>query len=517
MKGAVFDLADLPRPLIRYGVGLWRRRWAALAVAWGLALIGWFGVWLLPDKYESRAQVFVQTDTILQPVMTGVTAQPNYERRVEVMRQQLLTRPNVEEVVYRSGLDKTIKARSDIERRVKMEKLIDWVAGQIRIDSPQEMYFTIAYRYGDREIARNVVDAVLNLLIEQDLGASLQEKEEARRLLDAEIARFEERLTAREREVAEFRRTHAEELAVIEGNARQRELREHDLSRLRDEIAREEGRAAALRSVLATTPRASSGVELDNLKVRLAQLRSQYNENYPDIRVIEAQIRELEKSPASALPVNPEHRRIAADLAAVEGAAQGLRAAETRARAELAALAVTIGEAPEVEAAFQQIVRDYEQTRKSHEELLERRDRLALTSSLGAGGRGVEYRIFERPAAALTPAAPPRLLLILGVLVLAIAGGAAATALLTHLARTFTQTEDLADAFGLPVLGAVGMVQTPLTRELARKDRLRFAAAGGALAMFALGYIYWEVLRLPSETAGAAQTASLAALSEGRL
>lgn len=510
----MFEIADLPRPVIRYAVGLWRRRWAAIVAAWAFALAGWFGVWLLPDKYESRAQVFVQTESILQPVMTGVTAQPNYERRVEVMRQQLLTRPNVEEVVYRAGLDKTISASSEIERRVKMEKLIDWVAGQIKVESPQEMYFNITYRYGDRDIARNVVDAVLNLLIEQDLGASLQEKEEARRLLDAEIARFDERLTAKERQVATFRRDHAEELAVVEGNARQRELRETDLARLRNDMAREEGRVASLRNLLSATPRTSSGSELDTLKVQLAQLRSQYNENYPDIENLKARIDQLENGAAGALPVNPEYRRIATELATAEGAVEGLKSAEARVRAELAALAVTIGDAPQVEAELQQIVRDYEQTRKSYEELLERRDRLTLTSSLGAGGRGVEYKIFERPTPALTPAAPPRFMLILGVLVLALAGGAGVALLMTHFDKTYTQSADLTEAFGLPVLGSVGIVETPLLKKLARTDRLQLAGAFGALAVLCFGYLYWEVLRLPSASAGTGmQTASVALVS----
>ncbi|MBY0420907.1 MAG: hypothetical protein K2Q06_01300, partial [Parvularculaceae bacterium] len=139
----MFDLADLPRPVLRYLVGLWRRRWVVVLGAWAAALGLWFLIWLLPDKYQSRAQVFVETETILQPVMNGVTAAPDYKARVDVMRQQLLSRPNVEQVIYRSGLDKTIKASGDVDRRVKMEGLVDYVSETIRIDSPKDRYFVI--------------------------------------------------------------------------------------------------------------------------------------------------------------------------------------------------------------------------------------------------------------------------------------------------------------------------------------------------------------------------------------
>ena len=133
----MFKFSDLPPPVLRSLNGLWRRRWLVIAVAWAAALIGWFAVWLIPDKYESRAQVFVQTETILEPVLNGFTARPDYSRRVEAMRLQLLTRPNVEEIILRSGLDKTIEAKTPLERRAKMQSMVDWVASQIKIESLQ--------------------------------------------------------------------------------------------------------------------------------------------------------------------------------------------------------------------------------------------------------------------------------------------------------------------------------------------------------------------------------------------
>lgn len=502
----MFDFADLPRPVIRYAVGLWRRRWLAVGAVWAAALGAWFAVWLLPDRYESRAQVYVQTESILEPVMSGVTARPDYESRVRVMRQQLLSRPNVEEIIYRSGLDATIRARSELGRRAAMEKLIDSVAEDIRIESPQEMYFEISYRFPDREVARNVVDAVVNLLIEQDLGASLQEKEEARRLLDAEIARFDARLTEKERAAADFRRRHADELVAAEGDLRRREQLELALARVTDDLARERQRVLSLRNVLARTPRTTSEQELDALRVRLAELRSQYREEYPDIQNVKARIAELEAA-ADALPSNPEYRRLAGELATAEGQVEALAAREADLKGELEALAFRLGQAPGVEAELQRLVRDYEQTRKSYEELVERRDRLMLTTSLGAGGQGVEYRIFERPTPALRPAAPPRLALILGALVLALAVGLGVAMLAVRLDRSFTQGSDLEAAFGLPVLGAISEAPSPAAARARRRDLLRLAGAGAGLVLAAAAYVYIDVLRLPADAEASAQFA----------
>lgn len=495
----MFKFSDLPQPVLRGLNGLWRRRWLIVAVAWGCALLGWFALWLVPDKYESRAHVFVQTETILEPVLNGFTARPDYSRRVEVMRLQLLTRPNVEQIIDRSGLDETIEARTAMERRVKMQGMVDWVASQIKIESPREMYFIISYKNSDPKIAQAVVDAVLNMLIEQDLGASLTESEAARRRLDLQIEEYEEKLAANERTVAAFRGEHAAELTAIQGTARQRELKENELTRVSDELERTKGRVLTLQNLMSATPRRASGGELERLKVELASLRSQYEENHPDIRGVLARIEELEND-NSVLASNPEYVRLQSELSVARDSVKALEERETRLKAELDALDFATSQAPAVEAELRQIVREYEQTQKTYEELLARRDRLDLTHDLGAAGRGVEYQVFEWPTVALSPSDPPRLLLILGVFILAAGAGGAAALGLSLLDKSYTQASELQHAFGLPVLGALSEVATESVIAARKRDRSRLAVASVALVAVAGMYAYLTVFRIPSGT-----------------
>ena len=494
----MFEFSDLPRPVIRHLNGLWRRRWLVLAAAWLAALIGWFAIWLLPNKYESRAHVYVQTETILEPVLNGFTARPDYAQRVEVMRLQLLTRPNVEEIILRAGLDDTIKARSPREKRAKMEAMVDWVAGQIRIESPRDMYFIISYKNSDPKIARDVVDAVLNMLIEQDLGASISESEAARRRLNLQIEEYDEKLAANERAVAAFRRTHAAELATTQGAARRQDLKENELVRTSDELARTKGRILTLQNLLSATSRTTSGDELDRLKVELADLRSKYEESHPDIRGVLARIEQLEKGGGGALSSNPEYIRLRSELRVARGSVVGLEAREARLREELETLDFAVDEAPAVEAELQQIIREYEQTQKTYDELLARRDRLELTKNLGAAGRGVEYKVFEYPQQAMLPTDPPRLLLILGVFVLAAGAGAGAAMLLSLMDKSYAQASELQEAFGLPVLGAISEVRSESVMATRMADYRRLMAASAALVFVGALYTYLTVLRAPS-------------------
>ena len=44
---------------------VWNRRWLALGVTWGVCVLGWLVVALIPNTYESDARIFVQLDDML--------------------------------------------------------------------------------------------------------------------------------------------------------------------------------------------------------------------------------------------------------------------------------------------------------------------------------------------------------------------------------------------------------------------------------------------------------------------
>ena len=44
---------------------VWRRRWLAVGVAWGVAVLGWLVIALIPNSYEAKARLFVQAQSIL--------------------------------------------------------------------------------------------------------------------------------------------------------------------------------------------------------------------------------------------------------------------------------------------------------------------------------------------------------------------------------------------------------------------------------------------------------------------
>src|SRR5215471_5032847 len=118
--------------LVKYfAAELWARRWLIFAVAAVLCCVGWLSVALLPDRYEASARVYVDTQSLINPLMKGLTVQPDLNEQVDIMRRTLLSRPNLEQVLRMTDLDLTVD--TDVARERILQQLED------RIDiAPQQ-------------------------------------------------------------------------------------------------------------------------------------------------------------------------------------------------------------------------------------------------------------------------------------------------------------------------------------------------------------------------------------------
>ena len=64
-------MQELIEQLLDYLRGMWHRRWIGLAVAWVVVIIGAIWVFRLPDQYEASARVYVDTQSLLRPLLAG--------------------------------------------------------------------------------------------------------------------------------------------------------------------------------------------------------------------------------------------------------------------------------------------------------------------------------------------------------------------------------------------------------------------------------------------------------------
>lgn len=486
---------ELTEQLLSHLKAIWRYRWYAMVFAWIIALGGWIAVYLMPDRYEASARVYVDTQSVLRPLLTGLTVQPNVDQMVAMMGRTLINRPNLEKVIRMADMDIRLKTSED------REQLITRLRTELTIQSAgRENLYTIAYTDKDPQMAKRVVQSLLTLFMEGSLGDQRKDSDSARRFIDEQLQAYSEKLVAAENAVTEFRRKNMGYMAgdrrdyytrLLEAQSvlSQAALELKEAEDSRDAIKKQLADGEAFPSLLGDTS-ADEVVQpevdprIQALEQKLDSLRLNYTEQHPDIvaivRIID-QLKEQKKaeedqkkaeaklnkpSPNAALAQaqDPVYQQLSVALAAAEAnvAAMKARAAEYRKRyAELRATADAV---PQVDAAYTQLTRDYEVTKKNYENLLTRRESAQISGDMEASDAAMGFRVIDPPQVPLTAKAPNRRILMSLVLLASLGGGLGAAFVISQIRPTINDERRLRELSGLQVLGTVVMAWTDLQK-----------------------------------------------------
>src|SRR5882672_7257924 len=134
-------MQDVLQQLLSLLRGMWHRRWIGLGVAWIAAIIGVAVVYRIPERYEASARVYVDTESLLKPLLAGLAIQPNLDQQVALMSRTLISRPNVEKLVRMADLDLRVKTQTE------RDDLIDDVIKTIVLTgNVQSNLYVISYR-----------------------------------------------------------------------------------------------------------------------------------------------------------------------------------------------------------------------------------------------------------------------------------------------------------------------------------------------------------------------------------
>jgi len=297
-------MEELLQQLLSSLKGIWKYRWHALLVAWLVAIGGFIKVISLPDEYQTRARVFVDTQTILKPLLSGMTSVPNAEQQVAIMSRTLLSRPNVERVMRMVDLD--LDTRTVREHEARLDELMNNI--KITGTNAYDIY-TISYSGGDPKLVRDVVQSLLTIFVEGSFQGKKGDSQKAVQFIDEQIKNYEDKLSAAENLVKEFK-IRNNLLLPRQGidYGSQLLMSSDSLNNAKLELLEAEQARKAIQSqiegdepVLDLEPNAASitNPELDeriaSLNKNLDSLRMQFTELHPDIIASKRLIAQLEE------------------------------------------------------------------------------------------------------------------------------------------------------------------------------------------------------------------------------
>jgi polysaccharide chain length determinant protein (PEP-CTERM system associated) len=459
--------------------GMWRHRWLGLFFAWVVAAIAVVVVFRIPDRYEASARVFVDTQSILKPLMSGLAIEPNMDQQIMILSRTLISRPNVEKLVRMADLDLDIKSKAE------MESLIEGLMKTLTIRSTsRDNLYTLAYSDPQPERARRVVQSLVSIFVESSLGNKRRDSDSAKKFIDDQILVYQKKLEDAENRLKNFKLRN---LSVQTGDGKDYFGRlsevSTELERARLELREAENSREALKRqmsseeplMLSDAPGSGGLVpeidgRIDALKRNLDGLLQRYTEQHPDVIGTRRMIVELEEQrlqevaarkklgvsgPSMAASANPVYQKLKVSLAESEASVASLRTRVAEYQSRYAQLKDAMKMVPQLEAELVQLNRDYDIHKKNYESLVTRRESATISGEMDASTAVVDFRLIDPPRVGAKPVSPNRLLLVPMTLLLAIGAGLFSPFVASQMRPVFFDARILRETAGLPLLGVV--------------------------------------------------------------
>lgn len=505
---------DVLNQLLTYIRGIWRYRWYIHLLAWPICAAGWYLVYTLPDQYESSARVYVDTQSILRPLLKGLAVETNVGQQVQMITRTLLSRPNIEKVALMADMDLSAKTPDE------MENLLTQLEKRIRVTGAnRQNLYRINFVDKDPQLAKQVVQSLLTIFVESALGDNRLDSNAAQKFLTDQIAEYEIKLTEAEERLKDFKRKNIGlmpqdgkgyfsrlDAAMNKLNRAKLELKEE--TNRRDELRRQQLGEEPTFGIMGDkqfNQQELTSSQDDRIKAqekRLDELSLVYTDEHPDVvstKRLLAQLnaqrqKEIELAKASranvtqsnpALAQNPVYQRLRIALGEGDAKVAALNVRVEEYQKEVTELQGLVNTVPQIEAELKRLNRDYEVHKRNYESLVTRKESAKISEDAGRSSDEFRFKIVDPPRLPLSPIGPNRLIFSTVVLIGGLIMGVVFALFLSQLKPTFDNRKTVRDVIGLPVLGGVSMVWSERQRLKNKLEAISFGLVFmGLLAVY---------------------------------
>lgn len=536
MATASFGLHDLYQQIKSVTYGIWRKRWYMMVATWIVCLTGWSLVATLPYRYESSAQIYVDTDSILPSIVKDLSVEVDVGKRIDVVKKTLVTRSNLEKIIRRSEYLERLASNEG-----SLNQLVATMQDDIRVVSLDGGMYRIQYeiddsRLSDRqraEVARNVVNNLLAFFLEGGAEGGDADNKNAQKFIDDQIEDYAARLNAAETAHAKFKQDNIEFIGGQQSFLTRHDQAKESLRETRNKIGELNVTLRTLQEQIQNVPatiqtavssRSRGGGEDDPLQSRISELEKTldklrtlgYTDRHPDVvnvlrqlETLKAEAKEKQEAVAAELSAsasagrksnsstetpNRLYEQLMFNIIDTTTQVKTLEQREIEQQKLVAEMEEKAKRVPEIEAQESQLLRDFKQVRDRYQEFLSRKQDLELRIDVSDSNESVSLRIVEQPNLPTRPSGPPRLLFMSGLLVFALMAGVGFALVLSVLRPVVLTVEQLRMQFDLNILGNVSRSLSEEETRQRSMELLMFAGSTALLFMVFGGFIVFDMI-----------------------
>lgn len=516
-----------------------RQRWVILSTVFVCWAIVWIVGWVLPSSYQSVAVIAVQPQQV-SPNLVEPNTLETAETELDDAENKVLSAPHLQAIIDQyhlyprhSGLRGLFDPADPVRQMQEKDIQIIPLPGPGQKNNNNKMTLTafqISYMAHSPELAQAVNRELTDQFVHENNMTQTDFSQSTTAFLKTQLDDAQTDLNSQEAAVKAFKAHNMGELPdqvqsnlqILSGLQAQLQSNERALSGAQQQKLYLESIVQQYQSAQSDLGTGDSAVapstldkQLKDLEMQLAQERSQYTDNYPDVIALKDQIektKELKKqtedqiasdhkpgTSANSLPEGAATQvqngaptpmmQIQSQLKSNQLEIQSLTAAQKRIQAEIGRYQGYLDAAPKVEQALSEISRGYTEASKNYDSLLQRYQDSQLASNLPA--QQGQYSISTPATLPTAPSAPNHLLVSLGGLAAGIVLGVGLAALIELTDARIRKETDLEGLVSARVL--VGIPTIITAAENRRRAMHRWIERGVVFAMFVIlvaGNIY---------------------------
>jgi len=530
---------------------------------------------ILPPVYESTSTILIEEQQI-PPDFVRSTVTGFADQRIQSLTQQILSRTRLLEIIKQFNLYPNLKEKRSQEEIVEMMRdniRFDTISAQVtdrrrRGGGPSEgvtIAFQVSYRGGRPDTVQKVAGTLASLYLEQNLKIREEQAQSTTKFLQAELKELEDRIQLIGGKISKFKEEHEGVLPELQQfNLGQAERLENEIKQVDNSIRGAEDRRFYLEGQLASVKPDSpiiSGTgervldpqsRLHFLEVLLADLRSKFSDNHPDIqkalrektqleklvnqkgggtamqrqtleklkadlaekqgkytdqhpeiKKLKAEIARLEETSAKTAPKapvtepeNPAYITLTSQIQAANNDIMLLKKQRQDMQDKLNMYRTRLEETPKVEQEYLALQRDYQNAHTKYQEVMNKLLEARISEGMEEHQKGEKFTLIDPASFPEKPVSPKRWLIMLAGLVLSLGVGLGVVATVENLDHSIKTSEELAWRTGIPVLGAISKIQTETDLFQQKRRRRLIATATGisiVLVIILFHFLYMDL------------------------
>jgi polysaccharide chain length determinant protein (PEP-CTERM system associated) len=483
-----------------------RRAWYIAIPFISIFTIATITAFLIPPKYRSSSTILIEDQEIPKEyVSANVTSYA--DQRLQSINQKIIGTTRLLEIINRFNLYADIKKKKPIEEVVaKMRKDIKFSTINADVKDPRSgqaaqatIAFSVSYDGTNPAVVQQITNELSSLYLSENLQVRQKQSTGTAHFMEDEMKGVQTELAAIDSRIATYKQRNLNTLPELNQlNLQTLDSLDRDVRQATEQLRSLREKESYLQSELSSIPTDSANQDktrLNEVRIRLVDLKSRLSDKHPDVIKAKAEIAELTKQlrgtnreTPEGKPDNPSYINLQSQLASNRSDIASVKRQLDDFTLKREGFRKRIEASPRVEEGYKAMISERNSLQIKNDDLSRKFMEARVANGLEKEQLGERFTLIDAARLPEKPISPNIPAIILIGFVLGIGSGCGIAALKENSDGSVYSIDELIRATRIPVLGAVPEIVTEVDRAKFRKRRrIIFAAVFiSILALLAL-------------------------------